>query len=52
MIKLHHFSANQIIDVKHVSQSGDDIKNAQIQLFGEYYVLYTILCIVQCLRCN
>ena len=40
MIKLHHFSANQIIDVKHVSQSGDDIKNAPNSTFRR------ILCII------
>ena len=40
MIKLHHFSANQIIDVKHVSQSGDDIKNAPNSTF------WRILCII------
>ena len=41
MIKLHHFSANQIIDVlKYVSQSGDDIKNAPNSTFRR------ILCII------
>ena len=40
MIKLHHFSANQIIDVKHVSQAGDDIKNAPNSTFRR------ILCII------
>ena len=40
MIKLHHFSASQIIDVKYVSQSGDDIKNAPNSTFRR------ILCII------